>query len=525
MTAATLLDATPIMRLVRGELDPVPTRAAPTPSAAATIEQCLLGALICDAAALVRCGDLRIEYFERVENRQLFQVLLDCREESGAADLPILLDRLKRNGADDALIAYTVAVAESAPGGTNVEHYAKLVREAAQGRELAAVGSELLARANSSAADLAQIRRDALVRLGALRCQQDRPACIDWRALSTREPPLRRWAIRGWIGFGHVSLLAGVGGIGKTLMAQQIASALALGRRVIDEVQGPISSLLWACEDDRDELWRREVAIARWLDAPLDAFADGLHIQARHGLENTLASAEYGRLLFSPLLAELREQAEDLRAEVVILDNVAQLYGANENDRHQVTAFCNALSGALPGRAVLLLAHPARSAGSEFSGSSAWEAVARTRLYMGDHLPDQKPDQTEEPQADVRFLARRKANYSDRDWRRFTYRDGVLVPDVVEAQGGILAHLREQAAERAVMAGLKRLQGMGLNATDGSTSPRFLPKLLIEYRLADGRSKRELADAMRRLLLAGSLRRAKVGTGSDRHPIYGLGAT
>lgn len=352
-------------------------------------------------------------------------------------------------------------------------------------------------------------------------------APLDWSKLAGKEPPPRRWAVGGWLGYGHTSLLVGPGGIGKTLLAQQLGSCLALGRAFIDEVTAPARTLFWACEDDRDELWRRQVAIARWLEAGVEAFAENLIVQPRHGLDNALIVAEFGKVYFTPLIEELRAQAADYDAQVVILDNVAQLFGASENDRHAVTMFMNGLAGALPGRAVLLLAHPARAAGSEFSGSSAWENVARTRLYLGTRLPDQQPDAEDLPAEDVRYLARRKANYSNRDWRRFTFREGVLIPDAVEAAaagGGIVAHLREQSTERLVLEGLKRLQAMGIDSTEATNSPNFLPRLIVDYKLGEGHTRGELTAAMRRLRSDGKIERAVVGKYPNRSPKYGLKA-
>lgn len=343
---------------------------------------------------------------------------------------------------------------------------------------------------------------------------------IDWHDLATKEPPARRWAIKGWLGYGHVTLLVGQGGIGKTLIAQQAASCLALGRSFIDDVDAQARILMWACEDDHDELWRRQISISRWLKIGLEEFAENLVIIPRHGLDNALVATEFGKLMFTPTIALLEEQAKDLKAEVVVLDNVAQLYGGSENDRHSVTAFLNALSGALPGTAILLLAHPSRGTGSEFSGSSAWENVARTRLYLGSNLPDQKPD--EEPSQDVRYLSRRKSNYSNKDFRRCTYRDQVLVPDEQEQAGGVINSIRAGKAERVVMDGLRILAEKDIYPTDGPTSPRFLPRVLNEYKLTDGLTRPELADAMRRLIMEGRIKRSEVRRGSDRKPIYGL---
>ncbi len=353
-----------------------------------------------------------------------------------------------------------------------------------------------------------------------------RATALKWSDLADKEPPARRWAIKGWLGMGHSTLAVGVAGIGKTLLAQQVASALALGQYFIDDVPGALKVLMWCCEDDHDELWRRQLAIAKWLGAGFDAFAENLIIQPRHGLENTLVATEFGRLMFTTLIEELREQAGDYRAEVVILDNAAQLYGGNENDKHHVTLFMNALAGALPGRAILLLAHPARALGSEFSGSSAWENVARTRLYLGAKLPGEKLDPADdEPAEDVRFLARRKANYSSRDWRRFLYKDGVLVPDAAEAAGsagGMVGYLRDQQAERIVLESLEKLRSMGIDATESTSSPNYLPKLITNYGFHEGRSRQEIASAMRRLRVDRRLERAVVGEYANRTKKYGL---
>lgn len=346
------------------------------------------------------------------------------------------------------------------------------------------------------------------------------PAALDWLKLSEGEPPQRQWAIKGWLGYGHVTLLIGAGGIGKTLVAQQMGSCLAIGKSpFVDEIPAPAKVLMWACEDDHDELWRRQVSIARWLQTGIESFGDFVLVP-RHGCENAIVTSEFGKLLFTTRLALLREQAMDHKARVVILDNVAQIYGANENDRHSVTAFMNALSGALPGLAILVLGHPSRGINSEFSGSSAWENVARTRLYLGAQLPDQKAE--EEPNQDVRYLARRKGNYSPKDYRRCVYKNGVLVPDEPEDQGGIVNVIKASNAEKVILDGIRKLAGMGLTATDGTTSPRFLPRLLNDYKLTDGQSRSDLAAAMRRLMVDGKLQRGTVGKTEKRNPLFGL---
>ena len=276
---------------------------------------------------------------------------------------------------------------------------------------------------------------------------------------------------------------------------------------------------MWACEDDHDELWRRQIALARWCNAGLEEFHERLIIVPRHGLDNALVSADFGKLMFSTLIGQLSEQAADTHAEVVILDNVAQLYGGSENDRHSVTAFLNALAGALPGKAIILLAHPSRTAGSEFSGSSAWENTARTRLYLGATLPGARVDPDEQPNDAVRYLSRRKANYSPKDWRRMTYADGALTPDEPADSGGIISTINKDRANRVVLTGLTKLSAMGLYPSGGQKSPNFLPKLLAEYKLDDGLSGRDLASAMRELMTSCVLKMETIGNAKNRNAI------
>lgn len=346
---------------------------------------------------------------------------------------------------------------------------------------------------------------------------------LDWPKLAPHKAPDRLWAIKGWLGYGHATLLVGPGGIGKTLLSQQMGSCLALSRPFIEQIERPHRVLMWACEDDHDELWRRQEKIARWCKAGLEEFHEYLTIVPRHGLDNALVSTEFGKLLFTPRIEELRQQAHDLDADVVILDNVGQLYGGSENDRHSVTVFLNTLVGALSGKAILLLAHPSRSMGSEFSGSSAWENVARSRWYFAAHLPGTPNGATdEEPAEDVRYLSRRKANYSAKDWRRMTYADGALTPDAVETEGGLIESIRHEKARTTVIEGLKRLAERGISTSHGTRAANYLPKAIMEYKLNDGLASPELSGALRGLILEGRIKEEVIGRTTSRNPKKGL---
>ncbi len=346
---------------------------------------------------------------------------------------------------------------------------------------------------------------------------------LDFRALSGRIPPQREWIIDHWLS-ASPTLFAGRGGIGKTLLAQMIATALALGIEFIDRVTRPFVVLFWSCEDDHDEMWRRQVEICRYFKVEISDLHGKLVIEPRLGLDNTLFDAAFNRPMVTPLIEELSGQLNDYKADVLFLDNIAQTFGGNESDRHHVTRFLTEIVGTVRGRpfAPVLLAHPAKLKDSEYSGSTAWENACRMRWYLGDKLPDQDQND-EEPADDVRFLCKRKANYTTKDYRRFTYQNGVLVPDQVELGiGGVVDSIRRHNHEKTILEGIVKCQEMGLHPTDGKSSPDYLPRALVDKRLNNGATKHELTNAMHRLMGDGKLKRGEVGRYANRNPRLGL---
>jgi RecA-family ATPase len=310
------------------------------------------------------------------------------------------------------------------------------------------------------------------------------PPPIDWSLLEGRTPPPRTWWIQDWLS-PEPTLCSGAGGIGKSLLWQTLATALATGTEFLGATTTPLNVLLLACEDSENEIWRRQVTICQHFKLGLRAL-ERLHIVPRRGLDNTLLDLTYGRPTFTPEFVLLREQVNDLRADVLILDNIGQTFGGNQNDPHQVTLFVNGLLGLVKSRdfAPVLLGHVARSANSEFAGSAAWENACRMRWYMGTTLPDQKADEDEKPDTALIYLAKRKANYTDRDWRRLRFNEGLLVPERV-ATGRQDAQARDEAAEQCVLAAVAKLKFMGIAVTDGRTSEDYLPKQILAKKLAD----------------------------------------
>lgn len=347
-----------------------------------------------------------------------------------------------------------------------------------------------------------------------------RPA-LNWDDMEGREPPAREWVIPHWLPAGHLALLAGRAGIGKTLLAQHIGTTVATGGNYIE----PITArrvLMWAGEDDEAELWRRQIAISHHFGSSLSALTERFYLHSYAGNDITLMAPTFGTLQTTAMLTELIEQVRDYRAEFVILDNIARLFGGSENDRHQVTTFCALVHGACAPATVLLLGHPAKAQGSEFSGSTAWEGAVRARLYLSDQPPDVEADDPDAPvDPSVRYLSRRKANYSPLDLRRFTLADGVLIPDKPEPARtaiGVSGDFAKDIVRRAIT----KLAERQIYGSSGTASSTYLPKMAKQYNLLDRLTVPQFTKFMREMIMSGEIKSAEVGKYSNRTAKMGL---
>jgi AAA domain len=351
------------------------------------------------------------------------------------------------------------------------------------------------------------------------------PRALDLRRLSDERAPAQTWFREGWLHAGS-TLLPGKGGEGKSTLVQHEATCGALGRPYFAPECAPYRSLVWNCEDDHDDMWRRQERICEHERLDMADLADHLHLVSRYGCENALMAEVQRTLVSTSLFEELRQQVNDLKIDVLWLDNVAHMFLGNHDDRTQVTQFINLLNGIVRGRefGVVLVAHVSRALGSEFSGSVAWENAARMRWFLGAKLPDeQRADGDDAPNPETRFLAKRKSNYSARDIVRMTMRNGLLVPDEAPGHiGGLVAQMDERKAEEIVLAAFHSLRGMGLVPTDSKNSPDYLPRQALDKGLGCGYGKNEMAKAMNRLMSSGVFSRGVAGHYGNRSAKQGL---
>jgi RecA-family ATPase len=249
---------------------------------------------------------------------------------------------------------------------------------------------------------------------------------INIRAWHDTKPKPRQWLIEGCIPDRNVTLLTGQGGVGKTLIIQQLSVATVLGRGGwfdLDPKFGPV--LFITAEDDEDEMHLRYDAIARYYKTTFNELAElGLHLQSLAGRDAAMAITDNrGIVRPTALWHTLVRTAQAIKPRWIGLDTAADIFLVNERDRAEVRQCISLLRGlALDiNTCIILLAHPSLtgiSSGTGLSGSTAWHNSVRSRLYLKTERTKKKEDDDdlgEEQAPDLagtRVLSFMKSNYS-----------------------------------------------------------------------------------------------------------------
>ena len=257
------------------------------------------------------------------------------------------------------------------------------------------------------------------------------PRYEDFRAFSPADwqgsrAPAYDWMVDGCFLRGTVAILAGDGGLGKSLLCQQLCTAAAVGRAWLGLPVARVRSLALFCEDDRDELQRRQEAINRYYDCSMADLEDVM-ILDRAGRDSVLM--RFGRWgdegHTTPAFEKIKLLAEEHGAQILILDTVADVFSGNEIDRNQPRTFVRLLRRwALERQGVVILTqHPSvagMSEGSGRSGSTGWRNSVRSMVYLTKDKKDEDGNN--------RVLKTMKMNAGKSDGKyKLTWHKGVFV--------------------------------------------------------------------------------------------------
>ncbi|WP_316397367.1 AAA family ATPase [Bradyrhizobium sp. 33ap4] len=358
---------------------------------------------------------------------------------------------------------------------------------------------------------------------------------IEWNGAT---PPKRKWRITGMVPDGEVTLLTGTGGVGKTLLAQQGGTAVSQGLPFLGRETERCKVMMFLCEDSEDELNLRQRDINASMGLDMADVSPWLRIASRKYMDNLLAiwNRNTGEMKRTAVWKALRDDAVAFGAKLLIVDTIADTFGGSEIDRTQVRQFVQACLGRLAeeiGGAVMALGHPSKSGeaagGDGTSGSTAWHASVRSRLYLQHAAKDRT--------GPFRRLENRKANYGASGdvfmlrWARGAFalesaKSGELLDDVADdsAGAGLPVKSMGNVIDDAILAAVERLAAEGVPLSKASNSPHWAPRVFKRNDDALGvYLMDEIEAGWQRVLTAGRVAVAVVGRKAhNRMPIVGF---
>lgn len=332
--------------------------------------------------------------------------------------------------------------------------------------------------------------------------------------------PERSWRVKDYIPDRQATLLTGKGAAGKSLLSQQQCTCLALGLPFLGLETVETVSLYITCEDDADELHRRQKAICTSLAVPVASLSGKLHLLSLQGeMGSELATFDHdGRMRSSPRFDQIVETCKAHNIRFIVLDNTAHLFTGNENDRHQVAAFinlCNRLALAIDG-AVVIVGHP-NKAGDSYSGSTAWENQVRSRLFM--EIPVDENGNA--PNPDMRLLRREKANYAQRGGDlEFLWRAGafVLATDIPSDERRTIEQVAQDGNENALFLKCLAACTAKKRAVSHINGINYYATIFARMTEGDGAHPKVFERAFERLLHLGKIElEATLWKGPNRH--------
>ncbi|APR99005.1 AAA family ATPase [Wolbachia endosymbiont of Folsomia candida] len=160
-----------------------------------------------------------------------------------------------------------------------------------------------------------------------------------WKNLS----PKKEFVLRDkWLYTGNVSFLKGKPEAGKSLFAQQLITAVATGKPWLGERIKRIKTYGVFCEDSEEKLWTRQCAINRYycLNMKFASLVNNVRLLSRVGKDNLLMvfdDKNVGHL--TPYFEELLKDIRLFQPKLVVLDEVSDFFGGDENNSSHVKQF------------------------------------------------------------------------------------------------------------------------------------------------------------------------------------------
>ncbi len=214
------------------------------------------------------------------------------------------------------------------------------------------------------------------------------------------DPSPRVYALTDLIVAVKVCVLAGLGGVSKTMLSMQLAVCVALGLQYMGKATLEGAVMLILGEEDAEEIARRFNAIVKVMNLSNEQIAlVKMRIRAfpMNGLDSRLTKKQVGSLEATEFTAEVIAAAKALAVEaevpvrLVILDHAGLIHGGEFNSREDVVQTMRQVNliAQTSEAAVMVLAHSPKTAigkekadSNDVAGSAAWVDLARAVFVL-----------------------------------------------------------------------------------------------------------------------------------------------
>jgi RecA-family ATPase len=358
-----------------------------------------------------------------------------------------------------------------------------------------------------------------------------REQCISVSSWYGTFATLRQWLAEGWIAIGTTTALYGDGGMGKSLLAQQLMTCTAAGINFLEMPTRQVPTLGVFCEDDYDELQRRQEAINAHYGIEHAALPD-MHLWSRVGMDNALVEYDGKKPKPTVFFNALRELGLKLKVKLIVIDTAADTFCGNENDRQDVRNYIQLLNKLAHdiGGAVLLCAHPSVSGianGTGTGGSTAWNNSVRSRLYLKRPTAKNGEELRDADAKNLRELSKMKSNYSSTGEKLILrWTDGVFTVEqgvATDIVSQLARKKRNGEDEEFFLSLLDQITAQGRTVSSSKNAGTYAPREMARMNKEMSIGIPRFTEAMQRLFNANVIDVGYTGIkGADRRKKEGI---
>lgn len=310
---------------------------------------------------------------------------------------------------------------------------------------------------------------------------------LDLKHYSQNGIPERKWLIKDWLPHGKLVGLFGDGGIGKSLVVQQLMTALSLNKEIIkgeNNATDGVKCIGIFCEDDNDELAMRQRDICERYETPLDDEYLSEYLSNYSMVEDgfVLAKNVDNKLSLTKVYQFLEDEIVKTDANLAVVDNISNVFAANKSSEEAVGAFMIAMNQlcSRTNCTIILVGHVGKANAdgiqNDFFGSVAFNNNCRCRWSLKKETDKDKGDYTK--------LTVEKNNYGPRGqyvnllWKAGSF--DVLREGLVEEQVKRTRELNLDKAKEIIVKYLKDPANASKDFSKAHQSTRYFYKNLMK---------------------------------------------